>query len=160
MMSKAVLDIETTGINPITSRVTAVGILFLEDETPDICSMESEREILEWTKSKLGETSEIIGWAIATFDLPFLKIRGLKYDMNLYIDSSKVIDLARFFKFPVQIHSHELAYFLNLPVTETLGISMPQCYYNGNTDTIVKHCYQDLVMIKELYMKLTSLGLL
>jgi len=145
----AILDIETTGVNPLTSRVTVVGILF--EGKVSLLYHEDECPILRTTRNILAEAKRIIGWKIQRFDLPFLKIRGLRYGLNLDFSNKKILDLSDFFHYIVDLHSHDVAFFLGIRPSITSGGSMPQLFFDDKIDKIKRHCEEDLEMIKQLY---------
>jgi len=148
-----ILDIETTGINPLASRITAIGLLFKNNERPFIIMRESEKEmILELKRILDGENAPgtIIGWHIKDFDVPFIKIRALKYRIPLWIDA-RIIDLSFYFEKPERIHMKDLAEFLGIEHIKTASVLMPDAFHDGNFKKIEEHLKDDLLAVKRIW---------
>ena len=127
-----ILDIETTGINPLTSRVTVVGILL--EEKLRLLFNKDEYFVLRMVQKLLVPAKRIIGWKIKRFDLPFLKIRGLKHGLDLDFSNKEILDLSEFFSYIVDLHSHDVAFFLGIKPSSTSGGSMPQLFFDNRIE--------------------------
>jgi len=156
-MSKATLkdiifDLETTGIDPLNCRITAVGFLDMETGEIDIIVEKSEKKLIKRIADKLKVGGlRLIGWRIRGFDIPFLVIRALKYKMDTAAPN-RIYELSEYFQnSPVRIDSHNLAQYLGLHYTLTSGRMMPKEFHNGNIEVIKEHLTDDLIMIKEIY---------
>lgn len=93
-METICFDIETTGLNPIQDRITAIGIKTSGMETAIID--EDERNILEKFWELVGwkyPYIRLVGFNCQGFDMPFIIIRSFKHFVKVSDVRGKVIDL-------------------------------------------------------------------
>src|SRR3989339_1694868 len=93
-METICFDIETTGLNPIKDRITAIGVKngFGADALID----EDEKYILEnfWEMVRhKGPYLRLVGFNCLSFDMPFIMIRSFKHGVKVVNVKGKVVDL-------------------------------------------------------------------
>jgi hypothetical protein len=164
-MSETVpLDIETTGANPISSRIIMIGI------GDNIFFHKDEKELLKdfqaYLKRKSHKNIRITGWNIKTYDIPFCNIRALKYGIALPFEHGafEIEDLAEFFRYgPEPIRASELADFLGLSKHKEESSHIPDVYLSLTNDALTverikKHLRSHLDFTMELRDKLYACG--
>ena len=163
-MSETVpLDIETTGANPISSRIIMIGI------GDNIFFHKDEKELLKdfqtFLKRKSHKNIRITGWRINR-DIPFCNIRALKYGIPLLFehDAFEIEDLAEFFQYEGEpIRASDLADFLGLSKHKEEASHIPDVYLSLTNDVmtverIKKHLRTHLEFVMELRDKLYACG--
>jgi len=82
-MMRAVIDIETTGLNPLEDKIIAIGIYNLENGEIKILFGE-EKDILKdfWGYIEENDIEQLIGSNLK-FDWTFLKLRSLKHRIKI-----------------------------------------------------------------------------
>ncbi|NLY70476.1 MAG: ribonuclease H-like domain-containing protein [Clostridiales bacterium] len=96
----AFYDIETTGLNPLFSKFILGGILVFKDDEALIYQYfadneKEEKELLEKYCSVLAKADVLISYNGNGFDLPFLKQRIKRYNLNIDLGLSQSFDLYR-----------------------------------------------------------------
>jgi uncharacterized protein YprB with RNaseH-like and TPR domain len=96
----AFFDIETTGLNPLFSKFILGGLLVFKDEEAVIYQYfaeneEEEKDLLDKYCSLLTKADVLISYNGNSFDLPFLKQRLKKCNLNIDLDLSQSFDLYR-----------------------------------------------------------------
>lgn len=159
-MDEIILDIETTGLDPLTCEITYIGIVDLES---------GELIIKEWcdiTEKDLQCCNGIIYyWAYGYhFDVPFLRLQA--YKKGIMIKPQKTVNLAEIFKQDCELlkgkHAFEFARFFGINGNGTYlsGRDMPKYYWSGEHDKIIAHLESDLKVIKGLWDVASKMGLL
>lgn len=93
-MEDMCFDIETTGLDPFSSRITAIGVSngFGTDAMVD----KDEKYILEkfWEGVRRKYPYiRLVGFNCQGFDMPFLIIRSLKHNIKVFDLKGRIIDL-------------------------------------------------------------------
>ena len=176
-MTIAIIDTETTGLNPMENRLVAIGVGFLDSNGAMgkvILTNDSEETLLKefWELIKNESVDKIVGFNI-DFDWQFLKLRSLyhrikvnhfkKYDgrvdLRLILNSNKyqkgtnLTDYCRFFG-------------LDIEDDDFKGESVPELwsrYAEGNEDAlneITYHLEKDLDRTFVMYKILIECGLI
>ncbi len=176
-MTVAILDTETTGLNPMDARLVAIGIGFLDGNGAMgkvILTNDSEEALLKefWELVENEGVDKLIGFNL-DFDWQFLKLRSLyhrlkikhfkKYEgrvdlrlilnSNKYQKGTKLTDYCRFFGF-------------NIEDDDFKGKSVPELwsrYMEGNEDAlneITYHLEKDLDRTFVIYKILVECGLI
>ncbi|AAB98356.1 hypothetical protein MJ_0365 [Methanocaldococcus jannaschii DSM 2661] len=174
-MAKAIIDIETTGLNPMEHRIVAIGVK-LGDR--DIILMdESEYYLLVnfWDTVEKEGIEKIIGFNI-DFDWQFLKLRSLYHRLKIkhfrkyqgrvdlrqilngsggqYRKGTKLVDYCRFLG-------------IDVPEDDANGSEIPELWEKfeeeGDEEAkrkICEHLKRDLERTWELYKILVDCGLI
>jgi hypothetical protein len=123
-MTVAILDTETTGLNPMDARLVAIGIGIIHDDgviEKVILMDDDEKQMLDEFWSWINGVDKIVGFN-TDFDWQFLKLRSLyhrlkikhfkKYDgrvdlrlilnSNRYQKGTKLTDYCKFFKLDIE----------------------------------------------------------
>lgn len=178
-MSYAIVDIETcplnlegyfeldeetqkTLLNPIDSRIVAVGIKY--EGKDRIMLSGNEKELLhqfwnEWREIKKGDSSaKIIGFNIKNFDLPFLTARSFINDIVIEPFLIKnVIDLRE--KINAYRYGHtrgklkEYAVLLGEKIMDINGGDVARLWNENKHDAIKEYLAKDLKITELLYRR-------
>lgn len=87
-------DIETTGLNPLQDRITAIGLRNKDAELAII--EEDEKKLIEdfWkAAAKNYPYVRLVGFNCFSFDMPFIIIRSFKLGIKVVDVRGKIIDL-------------------------------------------------------------------
>ncbi len=158
---KYILDIETTGLDPLNDEVTAIGIkpvgkkpiIFIRD------SNNTEGDILhafsEWLPPMLSAAKFITHNGIS-FDFPFLLIRGYVYDIDLR--ELKMHDNMDTMKITSRwISLNDMAKILNVEQKSGKGSFAPKLFKEGRINELRRYLEQDLKVTENVYLKLKEL---
>ena len=177
-MTIAIIDTETTGLNPMDARLVAIGLNILHDDgvvEKVLITNDDEKQILEdfWGWIKFYNITKLVGFNL-DFDWQFLKLRSLyhrlkirhfkKYDgrvdlrlilnSNKYQKGTKLTDYCRFFG-------------LDIEDDDFKGDAVPTLWKkyveDGDREAleeIAKHLDKDIDRTLELYKILVECGLI
>jgi len=147
-----IMDLETTGIDPLNSRITAGGFLDLKTGKIEIIVDKSEEKLIRKITKKLKKGGlRLIGWRIRGFDIPMLVIRALQYKIDT-AGPNRIYELSEYFQnSPTRIDSHNLAQYLGIHCTSSSGRMVPEEWNRQEIEKIKEHLKEDLIMIKEIY---------
>lgn len=149
-MTKFIMDLETTGLNPFESEIIAIGIV---DETGDHFIWDRARDekeeviierFIDWAKRKLPV---LIGYNIRSFDLKFIQIRAWKHGLDPKIfDILEVIDLIQYLHAKHTYASLDFwCEFLGIPIKcELNGKDMGAMWEKKDYESIKAHLEDDL----------------
>ncbi len=165
---KYVWDIETSGLDGITDKISCISILNLT--TNDITSFygPNETKILKDFWKKISWTSEIIGFNIV-FDLPFLIQRTLINNVPVCVNYSNIrktdirlLSMAFFevYKRTIKGTLDQWSEHLGLGNKKTSGDEMINFYKNKEWEKIKKHCENDVIITSKLYWRLINCGII
>lgn len=167
-MIEVFMDIETTGLNPLESRIISVGFMDI-GERPVVYCDEDEKLILKNSWFYLNSLMQkdrikLIGYNLVSFDYHFMKIRSMLHGIQVTpIDSYDMNDLFWCLNQPYTNNRVKLetwCKFLGIPHDFTLnGSMMPELFEKKNYDAIRKHNIDDLVSTKLLYERVKNAGL-
>jgi DNA polymerase III epsilon subunit-like protein len=171
-MDNIIIDIETSGLDPIESRILAIGIVTLSDgEKVEIFMDQDEKKILsdfwEFIRKQRTENTRLIGYNIDGFDWNFLKIRSLKHNLKVnYFDRFKErVDLMRILS-PVNQAWKRLddwCDFLDIEKKSLLtGADMTSLDLNNSEHKtmVIEHLKDDLEKTKKLFYRMLDCGLI
>jgi len=181
-MSYLVVDIETVPINaeaamqlddeeqkkllnPIDSRIVAIGVR--KDGVSTIWCEDDERAMLvnfwEAWKTK-GPNAPVVGFNIASFDIPFLVTRSFLLDVPVVPFSVKdVVDLRE--KLSAYRHGHsrgklkEFAQLIGLSILDVDGSDVTRLWTEQRIKELVEYLNRDLEITDELYARAVRLHL-
>jgi len=151
-LKDTIFDIETTGIDPLNSRITAAGFLDVETGNIEIYVDKCEEKLIQKIVKKLKKGGlRLIGWRIRGFDIPMLVIRGLKYKIDTAAPN-RIYELSEYFQnSPTRIDSHNLAQFLEIHCTSSSGRMAPEFWNQQEIDKVKEHLEEDLIMVKAIF---------
>jgi len=169
-MMRAVIDIETTGLNPLEDKIIAIGIYNLENGEIKILFGE-EKDILKdfWGYIEENDIEQLIGFNLK-FDWTFLKLRSLKHRIKIKYfenysqrkDLRQILNSDRYSRGRLK----DYANFFEIPTDNIDGSEIPNLYkmYLDGIEKakgdIINHLKEDLRITKEIYQILTNLGLI
>ena len=168
----AIIDCETTGLNPLEDRLIFIGVHILEMDTKVIIDcVESEKEglIKFWDLVEGYNITKLIGFNI-DFDWTFIKLKSLRYRIRMKhfrkyegrVDLRLILNSNRFAKGGLD----DYAKFLGLNINDIKGSEVPKLYeryLEGDKtalDTIKRHLKRDLERTKYIFDALVECGLL
>jgi len=158
-----ILDIETTGLNPLYDRITCIGVMHEDDEEVTAFYGEDEKYLLErfWLYVEKYSTSKIIGFNSYRFDIRFIQIRSMFHNIAGKCLKKNYIDLMYELGFYNKC-AGTLSDYLQLIGLEKNGSGFHaiELYRNGNWDDLVKYCKNDVLVTKELYKRCVKAGVL
>ena len=96
----AILDIETTGLNPKYSKVILGGLLIPGESVLAVTqyfanNKNEEKELLQAYCTALSKADVLISYNGCSFDIPFLKSRLMYHGLDIDIESNQCFDLYR-----------------------------------------------------------------
>jgi len=146
-----VFDIETLGLDPLRSRIIAIG--FKSSKKYFIKISEDEKELLRWFWN-FSKENFLIGWNILRFDIPFIKMRSLIHNINM--TRLRVLDLFReLFLDNQKWHSlsdvSEALFGKPKPSTSQI---ITEAYLTKNFKTIEKYLKKDLELTSKIFERM------
>lgn len=178
MMKIISIDIETTGIEPIPNyenkeeeiRITTICCYEkeLDRENEKIFFNEDEKKMIIEFLYYCDENREAewIGYNIKNFDIPFIVLRALKYNLlnkkshiNLlkkginYWYNPYIIDLAKIFQkeWNKNRKLNNILKFLNLQQKKGNGDGAIELFKNKKYDDLINYCMNDCKITMKLY---------
>ncbi|MCQ6254734.1 ribonuclease H-like domain-containing protein [Methanocaldococcus sp.] len=177
-MTVAIIDIETTGLDPLKNRIVAIGLGVIREDKLDIQLLTSkdEKELLTkfWGKVSEEGIEQLIGFNINKFDWQFIKLRSLYYRIRIkYFEKYEGRkDLMQILNGGGYIRGRSLkAYceFFNIDIQndDVDGCEIPQLWERYEKeddkealDKILHHLQLDIKRTYELYKILVDCGLI
>ena len=159
-MVEIILDIETTGLEPVKSDDRITCISMLKDNYPVTFYGENEKSILENFWFEVSEDSIIYTFNGESFDIPFIIARSLKYGIMTkkieHVDLRLVINPNRYARGSL----NDFARLLGLELKSEDGLEVVKAYKDGDWDLIQNHCKYDVEITKKLLDRCKECGLL
>ena len=135
-------DIETTGFSRQYSHIYLIGCLYFVNEQPMYAqwladNYNDEANVLMAFYKFINKFDTIIHFNGNSFDIPFIRERGLKYNIDFDFDSIKSIDIYK----PLQSINH----ILKMPnqkqksFEKILGINRQDTFNGGELIEVFKH---------------------
>jgi len=164
-MKYLVLDIETTGLDPLECEITCIGILklwngktncFLNEGLKD-----SEEKILKdfWKEISQESPDYLVGWNLDNFDWRFLKIRSLirRVKMTKYYRKRDRIDLMHVLRTPKWRSLESFAGALSIPGKMPLDPLV--LFETKDFEELKKYNLQDLKVTAEIFKRCLKYGI-
>jgi uncharacterized protein YprB with RNaseH-like and TPR domain len=147
-------------------QITSIGIIKdSKIEVKFVETPEKEKEALEWLKNELGGCDLLVTWFGSGFDLPYILSRAIINDVDLHeILKIPSLDLCKFCQQNLSLTRYSL-----VEVAKSFGIQknveidgkdVLKLYLKAvrgdkkAKETIVNHCRDDLIVLKEIFQKL------
>lgn len=164
-MEAMCFDIETTGLSPLNSRITAIGVSngFGTDAIVD----QDEKFILEkfWEGIKRKHPYiRLIGFNCQSFDLPFLIIRSLKHNVKVFDMRNRIIDLRDVLSNGNKYQKGKLNDYAKLIGTSTKfngysGYEAIRLWNENKLDELREYVLTDVEITHKLYDRMKEIGL-
>ena len=154
-----ILDIETTGLDPLTSRITLIGCRWSYQYK--FFQKEDEKEMLRdfWNFLEEGNFDFLVGWNIDEFDWKFLKVRSflLEVPIKRYYKRRERIDLMWVLKTPKLRKLEEYASLLGLKKSSENPIKL---FERKNFESLKAYNKRDLDITFEIFKRCLENGLI
>jgi len=163
-LTPLVIDIETTGLDPMVDEIVAIGIKHPEDEFVYMRDDEiGEESLVAFAISMVDDLNPdvIVGYNIKRFDRPFIYSKLAKYRIHgntiykaIYVDLMEIVCryISRERRY---VKLSEICEYLGIEKTdEVTGKDVPSLWKLGKYDEIEKHCYDDIRVTYELLKRL------
>ena len=168
-MKHVILDVETTGLNPLNDELVCIGAYVYEDGKTICLGREngsSEESILKWFWDMVPENATFVGFNLK-FDLRFLVLRSLKNGIkgNLKLPCwERMLDLQRLINMNEKVKGTltEMVSLVNedYATDGKDGGKVPELFRRGKHEEIMKMNKRDLKATTELYEALVHNGFL
>lgn len=154
--NRYIWDAETTGLEPMDSRIVCVSIIDLQtDEVKTFIDADEKKVLTEFWERVKGSI-ELIGFNSDGFDMPFIIKRSLinKVKTNPDVKSTDIRKSVNGFWFSYNKFGKgtlmDWAKVLGIPVESEAGNAVPLLFAENKLDEIEKHCVEDVMITKKL----------
>jgi predicted PolB exonuclease-like 3'-5' exonuclease len=148
------------GLSYLTGRIICVGIK-PENKAPVMLVNKDEEALLQELYDYMAARAPftVISFNGRSFDIPFITMRGLLYNINF----ADVLSQERFSKTHIDLYETiggkwgmscklaELAWFLGLEAVEGKGSEVQDMYDRGDLQSISDHCQSDIETTEKIY---------
>lgn len=167
-LTAIILDIETTGLNPLEDEIVAVGM-----RTPNALEVHTaedntERGLIDRVLVELSRWSNpvLVGYNITGFDLPFLTARGLKHSLPVHVlrDCYRIDLMHVVQRYLLTNRKYcklsKIASFLGVDGDDDVtGSDIPELVRQGRWEEVERHCRKDVETTYALFRRLQELAL-
>lgn len=166
---KFIIDLESSGLNAITNRITCISILNLSTNEIKSFYGESEIKILTSFWKEIDGAMEIYGYNSNSFDFPFLVQRTLIHNIpvcptfhKIKLTDLRLISTLFFTSYNKAVKGTlgQWSEHFGMGGKETNGEEMIEFYKKGDWEGIKKHCESDINITKKLYDRILNCGLM
>jgi len=163
MKNYFVVDVETTGLNPMENRIVAIGITDGKENT--IIMYEDEKQTLSefWDYLNEKKADVLVGFNF-DFDWQFLKLRSLKHRIKIkhfqkYKERYDLRQILNPDKYKKGTKLSDYLHFLDIPNGDKYDGSMiPEFWENKEYEKISEHLLKDIVSEYELFKIMKECG--
>ena len=162
---KLILDIETTGLNPMIDRIICVSTLNTIDLAMTTIILDDERVLLEKFWSLVYDQDLLISFNGDVFDIPFLLKRSIINKVKCKrFNSLDLRKIANGYSISndkyVKGSLSDWARILNIERKTEDGSQMIIYFHRKEFEKIKNHCEEDILITKSLYDRLKECDLL
>ena len=157
MKNAVVLDIETTGLNPLDDRITAIGVIFKDEKK---AFMDPEEKILLisfWDWLKKIPLPTIVGFNVYKFDIAFIHKRSMKHDINVPFSlKDAFLDLQyelNFYQQRCPGRLEDYALYLNIQGKSGSGKKAVILWEENRLVELESYCMDDVRVTFELFQR-------
>ncbi len=165
-----ILDIETTGLDPFTDRIVAIGVkrgrdvrIFTDEEESKIL-----RDFYDYILDEKDplRTQVLVGYNIQNFDIPFITARTLKWGYLVEAGLLRRIYRADLMAIVTRylntknrnLSLRAVAEFFDIEINDDIsGADVPRLWEERNFGPIIQHCLSDLSVTGQVFKKLRYL---
>ncbi len=158
-------------LNPLDSRIIAIGIKRSDSSEPVLLLNENEKELLDdfWVElasfRKGNPSNKIIGFNIKNFDIPFLVTRsfilGVKIVPFFLKDLVEIREkIGAYKQGPQRGKLKEFGALLDFPSDEIDGSKIPELYWNGELERLKSYLKNDVVITEKLFQRLVETNII
>jgi len=153
---KYIWDIESTGLDPLDSRIVCVSIIDLQTDEVKTFIGQDEKKVLTEFWERVKGSVELIGFNSDGFDMPFIIKRSLinHVKTNPDVKSTDIRKSVNGFWFSYNARSRgtlsDWAKILKIPVESEAGNAIPLLFVENKFDEIEKHCVEDVTITRKL----------
>ncbi len=165
-----ILDIETTGLDPFTDRIVAIGVkrgrdvrIFTDEEESKIL-----RDFYDYILDEKDplRTQVLVGYNIQNFDIPFITARTLKWGYLVEAGLLRRIYRADLMTIVTRylntknrnLSLRAVAEFFDIEINDDIsGADVPRLWEERNFGPIIQHCLSDLSVTGQIFERLRYL---
>jgi len=165
-----ILDIETTGLDPFTDRIVAIGVkrggdvrIFTDEEESKIL-----RDFYDYILDEKDplRTQVLVGYNIQNFDIPFITARTLKWGYLVEAGLLRRIYRADLMAIVTRylntknrnLSLRAVAEFFDIEINDDIsGADVPRLWEERNFGPIIQHCLSDLSVTGQVFERLRYL---
>ena len=158
-----VFDIETTGLSPLSSRITCICCKMSGDKSAPICfASDIESAVIEsfcnFVRSSTASYAVTYnGWA---FDVPFLRVRAMLCGVKLpamFWNDSQIVDPFHILARNKTGKQSDFASLFGYSICGT-GLDCIGWFEKGQFNKIKEHCSSDIVALDTIFCKMLDSG--
>lgn len=166
---QAIIDIETTGLEPLQDRITCISLVF-SDKNGTIfswCSVDEAQNLKEFIDfSQKHEINSWVSFNGDSFDIPFIIKRCLVNNVKVpnfekNIDLRKIVN-GFFYSYNKYEHGtlDNWADILGITRHTQDGETMKKLFKLHKFDEIIKHCEECVEVTKAIYIRCVNCGVI
>lgn len=164
-MVDIIFDIETTGLEPLQDRVTAIGVKTYTQEIVFMDKDEAKLLTIFWKYVNSHQYFNLVGYNCWSFDIPFLNIRSLKHRIRVVDVRSKLIDIRYILTNGNRYSKGTLLDFAKLlgfdgKYKNLTGKDAINLWKKEKIDTLKRYVLQDIILTYKIYEECKVAGLI